>query len=550
MKKILSTLIILSIISLGAIAQNFTLNFIGHGHSETVDSVFVTNLKTGNSIALSGNETLELVPGAGLRFLADTKNTNVAIYPNPSDNLCNIEFALEKEGKTSISLYDVAGKTLLTWVGDLSKSVHVFQLQGLTSGIYNIIIKSESLIYSNRIFGTGNGSNALSFSKISEYPAEEIQTTMINKSKSSNTLPYIYGELLLLEAISSEGHKTVKTLILNEVAQEQANRYIDFYFVDCIDADSYMYKTVEIGDYVWMAEDLKTTKYRDNSEIKNVKDTEEWIQLKEGAWCNYENESKEPVLYNWYSTSDVRQICPSGWHIPSDDEWKVLEVEIGMRENYVEEVGWRGNDLSWKLKEAGEEFWLKNDDEKTNLTGFSARANGMRNFAGNFYYKNNNAVWWTATESNQEYAWSRGIQYDVHSIFREDGRKNMGFSLRCIKNYPPILETKPVSEITENSAKSGGEVLNFGGDEIIAVGLIWGTNPEIDIEHNQGYTESTNIEDSSFSAKITGLMGQTKYYMCAYATNNAGTGYGEIISFTTLEDDSNTVIDIDGNVYD
>ncbi|NLA23934.1 MAG: hypothetical protein GX879_03105 [Bacteroidales bacterium] len=417
----------------------------------------------------------------------------------------------------------------------MSKSVHVFQLQGLTSGIYNIIIKSESLIYSNRIFGTGNGSNALSFSKISEYPAEEIQTTIINKSKSSNTLPYIYGELLLLEAISSEGHKTLKTLILEESHSIHPNQTLDFYFLNCKDADNYMYKIVEIGEHVWMAEDLKTTKYRDKSDIPKINDTDEWVLQNEGAWCYYDNNNAESKLYNWYSVNDTRNICPYGWHIPADYEWMLLETEIGLPQNLLDTSDWRGHDLAWKLKESEEIFWLNNKEVNTNITGFSARANGMRNFAGNFYYKTTNAVYWTSTESNSEYAWCRGLQYDNNGIFREDGRKNMGFSLRCMKNYPPIVETKPVTEVKTNSAMSGGEILDNGGGEIIATGLVWSMDPIFDINNNLSFTENTDLE-YDFNNKITQLSANKTYFVKAYATNDAGTGYGEVFNFTTQDD--------------
>ncbi|HOE04634.1 MAG TPA: FISUMP domain-containing protein [Bacteroidales bacterium] len=535
-------------ISVGMQAQTFNLSFSAYGDSETVDSVFVKNLSSDNEVRLGGGDVLHLVPGAGSRFL-QSGNSHILIYPNPTENACNIEFMADKAGPAVISVNDVSGKTLLKWTGNLTRAVHVFRLNGIGYGVYTITIRSEAYLYSGKLVGTGYQETGLNIEKIMAYSDNEPEAIQLNNTKSDTDMPYLYGELLLIEAVSVEGHRTVKTMILNQSDQDLPDRGIAFNFVNCLDAEGYMYKTVEIGDYVWMAEDLNTAMYRDSSSIPEVADAEAWVASNNGAWSYYNNDNQEPKLYNWYAATDSRKICPAGWHMPGDEEWELLEIAVGLTDSLAEGTGWRGNDLAWKLKESGTDFWISNEGDLVNLSGFSAKPSGIRNFAGNYFYKGENTAWWTADESFDLNAWCRGLQHDVNSIYREDGRKIMGLSLRCMKNYPPVLTTTAVTGVTIHEAVSGGTITNYGGGEVTAAGVIWGIDPNITIEWNMGFTSNYTGADS-FNSQMTGLYDTTTYYVRAYATNDAGTGYGDPVSFTTFADTITKVEDVDDNIYD
>jgi len=106
---------------------------------------------------------------------------------------------------------------------------------------------------------------------------------------------------------------------------------------DCIDADGNEYATIEIGDQTWMAENLKTTKYNNDSNIANITDDTLWNNDTDGAYCAYNNDSDNEsdtygYLYNWYAINNSKNLAPEGWHVPFDSEIKQLEQYLGLSE--------------------------------------------------------------------------------------------------------------------------------------------------------------------------------------------------------------------------
>lgn len=94
------------------------------------------------------------------------------------------------------------------------------------------------------------------------------------------------------------------------------------------DIDGNVYHTIVIGTQTWMLENLKTTKYSNGDPIPNITDSLTWVSLETGAYCNYNNDENNSViygrLYNWYSVNDSRKLAPVGWHVPNDSEWRTL----------------------------------------------------------------------------------------------------------------------------------------------------------------------------------------------------------------------------------
>ncbi len=103
------------------------------------------------------------------------------------------------------------------------------------------------------------------------------------------------------------------------------------------DIDGNLYKTVNIGNQQWMAENLKVTRYNDGTAIQNIPDNTKWSNLTTGAWTYYNNDgannTKYGKLYNWYAVSETsngnKNVCPTGWHVPADAEWIVLTDYLG-----------------------------------------------------------------------------------------------------------------------------------------------------------------------------------------------------------------------------
>ena len=193
------------------------------------------------------------------------------------------------------------------------------------------------------------------------------------------------------------------------------------------DIDGNVYQTVIIGTQVWMAENLKVTHYRNGDLISNVTDSSGWSSQTAGAYCNYANEVANVAaygrLYNWYATSDDRNIAPTGWHVPNDVEWQTL-------------VDYLGGDAvaGWKMKEAGTAHWLPPNTGGTNECGYTALPGGYRGWFGIFADLGNYATFWTSTSISGTHAWYRSISYDNPEVSHYDSKKHYGFSVRCVKD--------------------------------------------------------------------------------------------------------------------
>jgi uncharacterized protein (TIGR02145 family) len=202
----------------------------------------------------------------------------------------------------------------------------------------------------------------------------------------------------------------------------------------CKDIDGRVYKTVKIGDQVWMAENLRVSHYRNGDEIPNIKDNDEWKNTKSGAMCTYENSVYNKIsygyLYNWFAVNDYRNIAPEGWHVATDDDWKQLEKFLGMSQSNVDETGWRGTDQGNQLK--AKTGW-ENKENNTDLYGFAVQPGGFRNYNGNFSSMGDDAEFWVVS-SDASVAWNRILNNNKNSIYRSKWIKESGFSIRCVKD--------------------------------------------------------------------------------------------------------------------
>jgi uncharacterized protein (TIGR02145 family) len=200
------------------------------------------------------------------------------------------------------------------------------------------------------------------------------------------------------------------------------------------------YNSIQIGDQVWMADNLKVTHYRNGEVIQNVTDKTEWLNLSAGAYCNYDNDvDYVPTygrMYNWYAVDDSRNLAPAGWHIPSDEEWKELEMYLGMSQSEINQFHvWRGTgEVGGKLKEAGTTHWIGLNTGATNSTGFTALPGGYRHYiSGTFNDMGYTTFFWSSTAEGP-YAWGRGLRAGNSDVDRWHYSRLNGLSVRCIKD--------------------------------------------------------------------------------------------------------------------
>lgn len=206
------------------------------------------------------------------------------------------------------------------------------------------------------------------------------------------------------------------------------------------DIDGNVYKTIVIGTQTWMAENLKTTKYRNGSPIKNVTDDNEWYNLNQpsvserSAYCNYNNDANNSKvygrLYNFYAAVDSRKIAPSGWHVPTDAEWTILTTFLG-------------NKVGINIKEIGKSHWPEILDNETNGSGFTALPGGSRDVRGEFtgigakqlYDSGMSANWWSSSNGFAVTGLIRNMSISIgYNIVSSDVPSRVGASIRCIKD--------------------------------------------------------------------------------------------------------------------
>ncbi|MBN2543306.1 fibrobacter succinogenes major paralogous domain-containing protein [bacterium] len=207
------------------------------------------------------------------------------------------------------------------------------------------------------------------------------------------------------------------------------------------DIDGNVYETVTIGTQIWMAENLKVTHYRNCDQIPNVTYDNDWFNLSTGACCEFDNDPSNVAtygrLYNYYVVDDPRGLAPAGWHVPNDDEWKTLEVYLGMSPAEADSYGWRGTNEGSKL--AGRaDLWYDGDleeDPEFGTSGFTALPGGYRYFPGTFTDLTCSANFWSSSEFSSYTAWDRCLTSNKLGISRHyDLNKRFGFSVRCVRD--------------------------------------------------------------------------------------------------------------------
>ncbi len=178
--------------------------------------------------------------------------------------------------------------------------------------------------------------------------------------------------------------------------------------------DNQTYATIEIGNQTWFAENL------------NYETTNSW-------WYN-NNSANGDVYGRLYTWEAALTACPSGWSLPTDEEWKIMEMELGMSQSQANAKDLRGTDEGWKMKETGYTHWYSTNRDATNSSGFTALPGGYRLSSGACEHLRGIGLWWSSTENSGTHAWRRLLTCSGGQVSRYDSYKTRGFSVRCLKN--------------------------------------------------------------------------------------------------------------------
>ncbi|KAA3614979.1 MAG: hypothetical protein D8M58_11035 [Calditrichaeota bacterium] len=201
------------------------------------------------------------------------------------------------------------------------------------------------------------------------------------------------------------------------------------------DIDGNTYKTVKIGDQWWMAENLKVSHYRNGDAISFPTDSLGWASNTSGAYGFYDNDNGNANsygnLYNWYAVNNVKNIAPEGWHIATDEDWKQLEMALGMNQAEADNIEWRGL-IAPKLRETGNDHWSLGLDSD-NESGFTALPGGIRLQENKDLFLTWFAFFWTSSSENNTPIY-RQISYITDGVKRFYEIPQSGMSVRCVKD--------------------------------------------------------------------------------------------------------------------
>ncbi|RPH94993.1 MAG: T9SS C-terminal target domain-containing protein [Calditrichaeota bacterium] len=339
-------------------------------------------------------------------------------YPNPFNPSTIIRYEITRPTYVTLQVYDVLGRKVKTLLQDFQGcSGQIIwdatndQGQGVPAGVYFYSCEAEGKRMVRKMtLIDGHAEHWRISYDATGMPGENGLNKMLTdlftiRVTADGFLPVTF------RFVPISGDMTLNVVATRTVTDIEGNIYL----------------TVKIGDQWWMMESLRVTKYRNGQAIPLVESMSEWKASKTGAYCDYGNSTKNGAiyghLYNWYAATDSNNIAPTGWHVPSYDEWEVLAEFLG------------GSMVAGeKLKQEGTTFW-QSPNIADNASGFSARPSGIRDIVYGFTGMKNVADFWTSTEDGKGTVWSRALMNDnVVFWYGVEMYKEGGSAIRCVRD--------------------------------------------------------------------------------------------------------------------
>jgi len=440
-KHLLLTVCGLFIISIQGKAQDLYRSFTStdlNGNNITIDSITATNLTSGDIVKLAGTETLVL-KSSTTGFNDISTEMKLSAIPNPFENYTTLSFSLEKEEHVLIRLLTVSGKVAVSFRNNLTPANYKFKVSGPKAGMYILNISTGSFNRSLKIiqkdYGTAEIKNirTSSLSNPESKPLKAVELVPTLAFSDGDTIHYTLKNKL-------NSYIDTTTEIVTSASDPEV--LISGTFEICFDHEGNWYKIVKIGSQIWIADNLRATKFPNGTDIPLVTDNKAWKSLgdndKDKAYCWYNNDKNYAFAKNYgalytyaaatngdNSGSNVQGICPDGWHLPSESEWGVLEA-------YVKNDGYDGEEATALKSKTG---W--NMGNGLDIYGFSALPNGYRKpNEGYFTAAGVHGTMWTSTEvdNSNERAFHKAMDANYKTIFEYGDVKSGGFGVRCVKD--------------------------------------------------------------------------------------------------------------------
>jgi uncharacterized protein (TIGR02145 family) len=426
----------------GAFAQkpsmNLTFTAYNNGQHVPLNSILIENLTQGGDTTLYAPDTvlvLDYVAGTG--EIETTRNDGLFVsqnFPNPMEGKTNVNLYLPVNGNLQVTISDIRGSEIIKWENLLSQGNHSFVFFPGRESIYFFTALAHHKSQSIKMINTPSQTYAAEACRL-EYKREADGTVAFKSGMSLNNFVFNPGDQLKFTTSTALGD------IFMIDAPSGNQTYIFQYGVDgtpcpdmptLTDIDGNLYNTVKIGDQCWMRENLNTTAYKNGTPIPNVTAANEWENLITGAYVRYDNvtfwEDSYGALYNWYATVDPNGLCPTGWHVPTDEEYTVLKNHLGS----ANEAG--GKMKSTRTEPDPHPRWDSPNKGATNESNWSGLPGGGREDDGDFDDIGEDGYWWSSTEDSTDDAWFRGMEHNKSELGRDESSKADGFSVRCLRD--------------------------------------------------------------------------------------------------------------------
>jgi uncharacterized protein (TIGR02145 family) len=322
----------------------------------------------------------------------------------------------------------MTGKVLTQLKAYVDKHIQEFSLSGIKNGLHIINVQGNGYQFSEKLLSNGKSNGTAIIARLSNniQASAEKKSLMDHKGVQATVdMAYHTGERLKYTAVSGN-----KSTVVVDVPIE--SKTITFNFIACTDGDGNNYPIVYIGQQIWMAENLKTTKFNDETSI-DLGNPGNWTgRLTPAYWWYFLGDEAEikntyGLLYNWWAAA-TGKLCPSGWHVPTTTDYGKLLLNFHELISEAENIG------GGKLKEFGLTHWNSPNTGATDETGFTALPGG-RIGTGSCEYIGTDGYWWFSDSFEEYFTRCLQINYNTTQIISGiNWPKYYGFSIRCIKD--------------------------------------------------------------------------------------------------------------------
>jgi uncharacterized protein (TIGR02145 family) len=441
MEKLFLSILLLFVIY-NLTAQDITISFQPKIAGTQIDSTWVTDQTTNQKVKLLGGEPLLLTKTTGNNYFQSFAGIGY-LYPNPCNGEASLSFSTLINQEVKLSLYNISGQLISMKRQWLAPGQHLFKINFPVYGLYTLSVLKDEEFLSFKAISSGGKMQLCSI----DYKESE-STKQFKNGSVGKTLKYILGDILLYSVFSGKNN----TIITDSPT---ATKTYTAEFYECIDPDKQNYPIVKIGNQWWMAGNLAYLPAVNPPSAYSSIAGNYYVYGYNGtdinAAKNTSGYSTYGVYYNWYAAmngaasssanpSGVQGACPPGWHLPSNEEWTMLESYL-IANGYNYDSSKSGNKIAVSM--AAKTDWKAcstigtpgKNPASNNISGFSGLPSGV--CSGDFYAIEQFGFWWSSSEYSSTQAWFSSLLYDLPNFARSSGdygRKEFGFSIRCIRN--------------------------------------------------------------------------------------------------------------------